>query len=120
LVRLSVEAAIELLRLEPQKFRLLYYNTSTTQPENEEDLLLVEAERLYAKMLENITNRVVTSLSDNISSVSASVQKEMCEEQAFHPNFDASENDSDNTTNALCDNTVSRLQDDGNDADVLR
>jgi hypothetical protein len=47
LLILAVRSTIELLRLEPQKFRLLYYNTSTTHPENDEDLVLVEAERLY-------------------------------------------------------------------------
>jgi|GEM_PF-5577937 len=41
----------------------------TVQPENNEEPLLVEAEQLYEKILENITNKVVTNLSDNISFV---------------------------------------------------
>ena len=38
----------------------LNYNQSTIQPENDEEPILVEAERLYEKMLENITKKVVT------------------------------------------------------------
>jgi hypothetical protein len=41
---------------------------------------LVEAERLYEKMLENITNKLVTDLSDNISSMSSFALKEPSEQ----------------------------------------
>jgi hypothetical protein len=60
LLSLAVRSVIELLRLEPQKFLSLHYNRSTIQPENSEEPVLVEADRLYAKMLENITNQAVT------------------------------------------------------------
>ena len=60
---------------------------------------MVEAERLYDKILENITNKVVTNLSDNISSVSTFARQELREEQAFHPNFDRIENNTNNITN---------------------
>jgi hypothetical protein len=142
----------------------LYYNTSTARAKNDDDQVLVTAERLYEKMLENITNRVVTSLSDNISSVSAFVEKVPSEHnrddgqmsaayldfneehklfkpedkdiernsfkerpdvqagfrrgayphvgQAWHPNFERSEYD--------LDNTASLIQDDESDADVAR
>jgi len=61
---MAIQSVIELLRLDPQKFHAFYYNRSTIQqPENDEEPILVEAERLYEKMLENITNRAVTSLS---------------------------------------------------------
>jgi hypothetical protein len=49
-------------------------------PENDEEPLLVEAERLYGKMLENITNKVVISLSNDKSSVSSFPQKQPCEQ----------------------------------------
>ena len=68
LLRMAIQSVIELLRLDPQKFHSFYYNQSTIQPENNEEPALVEAERLYEKMLENITSKVVTSLSNNISS----------------------------------------------------
>ena len=98
-LRMAIQSVIELLRLDPQKFHSFYYNQSTIQPENEEPAL-VEAERLYEKMLENITNKVVTSLSDKISSsVPILAQKELCGEEGFHPNFEATENDSNNTAN---------------------
>ena len=71
LLRMAIQSVIELLRLDPQKFHSYYYNRSTINPKNEEEPALVEAERLYEKMLENITNKVVTSLSDNISSMSS-------------------------------------------------
>jgi hypothetical protein len=81
----------------PQKFLSLHYNRSITHPENDEDFALVEAEQIYEKMLENGTNRIVTNLSDNISAVSTFAQ-------AFHPNFDTIDNNTNNTTKALCDN----------------
>ena len=59
LLRMAIQSVIELLRLDPQKFHAFYYNQSTIQPENDEEPALVEAERLYEKMLENITNKVV-------------------------------------------------------------
>ena len=96
LVRTAVQSVIELLRADPLKFHSFYYNQSTLQPENNEDPLLVEAEQLYEKMLDNITNKTVTNLNDNISSVSTFAQQELCE--AFHPNFDAIENNSNNIT----------------------
>ena len=68
---MAIQSVIELLRLDPQKFHFFYYNQSTIQPENDEEPILVEAERLYEKMLENITDNVVTSLSDNVSYQSA-------------------------------------------------
>lgn len=111
LVRTAVQAVIELLRVDPQKFHTFYYNQSTMQPENNEDPLLIEAEQLYEKMLENITDKAVTNLSDNISSVSSFAQKGLCEEQAFHPNFDAIEIGSNNTTNSLYDNQKVRILD---------
>ena len=50
-------------------------------------------------MLENITNKSITSLMENMSSVSTFAQQELCGQQAFHPNFDAIKNDSNDTTN---------------------
>jgi hypothetical protein len=82
LLRIAIQSVIELLRLDPQKFHAFYYNQSTIQQENDEPIL-VEAEGLYGKMLENITNRAVTNLSDNISSMSSFAQKESSE-----PNLD--------------------------------
>jgi hypothetical protein len=82
LLRMAIQSVIELLRLDPEKFHSYYYNQSTIQPENEEEPALVEAERLYGKMLENITNKVVTSLSDSTSSVSAFVQKGSAEQNS--------------------------------------
>ena len=79
LLRMAIQSVIELLRLDPQKFHSYYYNRSTINPKNEEEPALVEAERLYEKMLENITNKVVTSLSDNISSMSSFALKEPSE-----------------------------------------
>ena len=61
LLRMAIQSVIELLRLDPQKFHAFYYNQSTIQPENNEEPILVEAERLYEKMLENITNKVITN-----------------------------------------------------------
>ena len=82
LLRMAIQSVIELLRLDPQKFHSFYYNQSTIQPENDEEPALVEAERLYEKMLENITNKVVTNLSDNISSMSSFAQKESSEQNS--------------------------------------
>ena len=79
LLRMAIQSVIELLRLDPQKFHAFYYNQSTIQPENNEEPNLVEAERLYEKMLEKITNKVVTVLSDDIPSVSSFAQKESSE-----------------------------------------
>lgn len=42
---------------------------------------MVEAEQLYEKILENITNKVVKSLGDNISYQSAFAQKESSEQK---------------------------------------
>jgi hypothetical protein len=118
LIRMAVQSVIELLRRDPQKFHSFYYNQSTMQPENSGDPLLVEAEQLYGKMLENISNKVVTNLNDNISYQQVFAQQELCSEQALHPNFDGTEIDSNNTTKVLCDNTVSQLQADGSGADI--
>jgi chromosome segregation ATPase len=82
LLRMAIQSVIELLRLDPQKFHAFYYNQSTTQPENDDEPILVEAERLYEKMFENITNRAVTTLSDNISSISSFPQKESSEQNS--------------------------------------
>jgi hypothetical protein len=101
LIKMAVQAVIEILRADPQKFHSFYYNQSTMRPENNEPLL-GEAKQLYEKMLENNTNKVVTSLIENIP-VSTFGQKELCGLQAFHPNFDATENDSNNTTNYIYD-----------------
>jgi hypothetical protein len=99
LIKVAVQSVIKLLRADPQKFHSFYYNQSAVQPGINEEPLLVEAEQLYEKMLESITNKVVTSLSDDISSVSTFAQQELREEQAFHPNFDRIENNTINTTN---------------------
>jgi hypothetical protein len=64
---------------DPQKFHTFYYDQATLQPENSEDSLLVEAEQLHEKMLGNMTNEVVTSLSDNMSYQPAFAQ-ELCGE----------------------------------------
>ena len=96
LLRLAICSTIELLQLEPQKLLCLHYNRSTIHPENDEEPALVEAERLYEKMLENITNKVIIGLSDNTSSMSGYAQKELCREEGFHPNLDMTENDSNN------------------------
>ena len=82
LLRIAIKSVIELLRLDPQKFHSYYYNRSTINPENGEEPALVEAGRLYEKMLENITNKVVTNLSDNMSSMSSFVQKESSEQNS--------------------------------------
>jgi hypothetical protein len=58
LLRMAIQSVIELLRLDPQKFHSFYYNQSTIQQENNNEPALVEAERLYEKMLENITNKI--------------------------------------------------------------
>ena len=82
LLRMAIQSVIELLRLDPQKFHAFYYNQSAIQPENGEEPILVEAERLYEKMLENITNKVVTNLSDNISSMLPFAQNESSEQNS--------------------------------------
>ena len=79
LLRMVIQSVIELLRLDPQKFHAFYYNQSTIQPENDEEPALVEAEKLYEKMLENITNKVVINLNENNSSISSFPQKESSE-----------------------------------------
>jgi len=103
LMRTAVQAVIEILRADPLKFRTFYYNQSTVQPENNEEPLLIEAEQLYEKLLEKITCKVVTDLGDNISSVSTFAQQELCGQQAFHPNFDRIEDN----TNSITNNQVS-------------
>ena len=55
LLRMAIKSVIELLRLDPQKFYSFYYNRSTIQPENDEEPVMIEAEKLYQKILENIT-----------------------------------------------------------------
>jgi predicted transcriptional regulator len=82
LLRLAVRSTIELLRVDPQKFHSFYYNQSTIQPESGEEPILVEAEELYKKMLENITNKVVTNLSDNVIYTSSFAQKESSEQNS--------------------------------------
>ena len=79
---MAIQSVIELLRLDPQKFHSFYYNQSTIQPENDEEPALVEAERLYGKMLENITNKVVINLNENNSSISSFPQKESSEQNS--------------------------------------
>lgn len=86
------------MQTDPQKFLSLCYNRSTLHPENHQDLALVEAEQLYEKMLGNMTNKVVTNLNDNVSYQPSFAQQEVCGEQAFHPNFDRIENNSNNNT----------------------
>ena len=81
-LRMAIQSVIELLRLDPQKFHAFYYNQSTIQPENNEEPILVEAEGVYEKMLENFTNKVVTDLSDDISFMSSSTQKESSEQNS--------------------------------------
>jgi hypothetical protein len=81
LLRTAVQSVIELLRLDPQKFHAFYYNQSTIQPENDEPIL-VEAEELYKKMLENITNKAVINLSDNVIYTSSFAQKESSEQNS--------------------------------------
>lgn len=76
---MAIQSVIGLLHC-PQKFHSFYYNQSTIQPENDEEPILVEAEKLYEKMLENITNKVITSLSDNISSISPFTLEESSEQ----------------------------------------
>jgi hypothetical protein len=112
LIGMAVQAVIEILRADPQKFHTFYYNQSTVQPANNEEPLLVEAKQIYEKILENNTNKIVTDLSDNISSVSVFAQDRLFGEHAFHPNFDAIENNSNNANNALYNNTITKLQDD--------
>lgn len=99
LIRMAVQAVIEILRADPMKFHSFYYNRSIVQPENNEEPLLVEAEQLYEKMSENIADKVVTSLSDNVSYHPAFAQQELCGEQAFHPNFNRIENNTNDTIN---------------------
>jgi hypothetical protein len=81
LLRMAIQSVIELLRLDPQKFHAFYYNQSIMQPEKDEPLL-IEAEKLYEKMLENITNKTVTNLSDDMSSMSSFAQKESSEQNS--------------------------------------
>ena len=75
LLRMAIQSVIELLRLDPQKFHAFYYNQSTIELENDDEPALVEAERLYEKMLDNITNKVVINLNENNSSISSFPQK---------------------------------------------
>ena len=82
LLRMAIQSVIELLRLDPQKFHAFYYNQSTIQPENDDEPALVEAERLYEKMLESITNKVVINLNENNSSISSFPQKESSEKNS--------------------------------------
>ena len=82
LLRMAIQSVIELLRLDPQKFHSFYYNQSIMQPENDEEPALVEAERLYEKMLENITNKVVINLNENNLSISSSQQNESSEQNS--------------------------------------
>jgi hypothetical protein len=82
LLRMAIQSVIELLRLDPQKFHSYYYNQSTIQPENEEEPILVEAEKLYRKTLENITNKVVINLNENNLSISSFAQKELLEQNS--------------------------------------
>jgi hypothetical protein len=91
LIGMAVQAVIELLRKDPQKFLSLHYNRSTIHAEND-DPILIEAEQLYEKMLENITNKVVTNLSEDLSSMSSFAQNELRGEQGFHPNFESENN----------------------------
>ena len=108
LLRLAIRSTIELLRLNPEKFLSLHYNRSIIHPENDEDVILVETEQLYEKMLENISNKVVTNLSGNVSPVSTFAQKEL-HGKAFHPDFVTTKNDSNNTTDDLCNDNGSQL-----------
>jgi hypothetical protein len=85
LLRIAIQSVVELLRLDPQKFHSCYYNQSTIQPDNDEEPILVEAEQLYKKMLENITNNVVINLNENNSSISSSQQKESSERTLSDP-----------------------------------
>ena len=105
LVRTAVQSVIEILRADPQGFHTFYYNRST-RPENNEEPLLVEVEQLYEKMLGNMTNKVVTSLSDDMSPASIFAQ------EAFHPNFEAIKNDSNETPIPLYDSTVIQVRSD--------
>ena len=82
LLRMAIQSVIELLRLDPEKFHSYYYNQSTIQPENDEEPALVEAERLYEKMLESLTNKVVINLNENNSSISSFPQKESSEQNS--------------------------------------
>ena len=84
LLRIAIQSVIELLRLDSQKFHAFYYNQSTIQPENNDEPALVEADRLYEKMLENITNKVVTNLnlSDNMSPIPSFSQRESSEQNS--------------------------------------
>ena len=82
LLRMAIQSVIELLRLDPEKFHAFYYNQSVMQPENDEEPALVEAEKLYEKMLENITNKVVINLNENNSSISSFPQKESSEQNS--------------------------------------
>ena len=65
LLRLAVRSIIELLQLQPQKILALHYNRSKIHPENDEEPR--KAEQLYEKMLENIPNKAITSVSDDVS-----------------------------------------------------
>ncbi|MGH9977624.1 MAG: hypothetical protein ACRD8Z_17585 [Nitrososphaeraceae archaeon] len=98
LLTIAAQSVIELLRVDPQNFHSFDYNWSSMQPENGEEPLLIDAEQVYEKILENTTNELVTGLSDNLSSVSTFLQEGSYRE-ASHPNFDAIESDSHNTTN---------------------
>jgi predicted transcriptional regulator len=98
LLTIAAQSVTELLRVDPQKFHSFYYNRSSMLPENGEEPLLIDAEQVYEKILENTTNELVTGLSDNISSASTFLQEGSYKE-AVHPNFDAIESDSNNTTN---------------------
>jgi hypothetical protein len=109
LIEMAVQAVIEILRADPQKFHTFYYNQSTVQPANNEDPLLVETGQVYERMLENNTNKVVTTVIDNISPMSIFGQKELCGEQAFHPDFVTIKNNSNNTNNALNDNSATQI-----------
>lgn len=82
LISVAVQSVIEILRADPQKFHTFYYNQSTVQPESSEDPLLVEAELVCQKMLENISGKVITNLSENNLSISSFPQKESSEQNS--------------------------------------
>ncbi len=89
-LRTSLRSLIRSLLKDPNRFYAYYFNTPLRTSsslggqciqddkirQDYEDRVIDEAEKLYSKTVENITNEVITSLGDNDSSISSFTQKE--------------------------------------------
>jgi hypothetical protein len=104
-LRTSLRSLIRSLPKEPSRFYAYYFNTPlrVSSPgrgqcvqdnktrQDYEDQVIDEADRLYSQTVENLTNEVITNLSDNKSSVlSSSIQKELSEQNRDNVQMSAS------------------------------